>query len=107
MEGMELVSFQLISAAGGAKSMLIEALQLAKKGDFQAARDKIKEADECFVQGHQSHMELLTKQAEGESLPFDLLLVHAEDQMMSVEMTKLLVEELIELYEVRAAEKQS
>lgn len=83
--------------------MLIEALQLAKAGDFAKAQAKIKEAEECFVEGHHAHMELLTKQAEGETMPFDLLLVHAEDQMMSVETAKLLVEELIAVYETRTA----
>ena len=40
-------------------------------------------------------------QGEGEEMPFDLLLVHAEDQMMSAECFKVMAMELIEIYEKR------
>ena len=41
-EEQELQIFQLISAAGTAKSMYIEAIQVAKKGEFDKADELIK-----------------------------------------------------------------
>ena len=35
MEGLELVSFQIIAAAGSARSSYVEALQAAKNGNFE------------------------------------------------------------------------
>jgi len=43
-------------------------------------------------------MDLLSKQAGDEEIPFDLLLVHAEDQMMCAEGFKIVAEELIDIY---------
>ena len=53
------------------------------------------------MEGNDAHQDLLQMQGEGEEMPFDLLLVHAEDQMMSAECFKVMVLELIEIYENR------
>ena len=53
-EDMELVCFQLIANSGAAKSSYMEAVELAKKGDFKAADEKVTEAEECFVQAHKN-----------------------------------------------------
>ena len=49
-QDMELVCFQLIANSGAAKSSYMEAVELAKRGDFKGADEKITEAEECFVQ---------------------------------------------------------
>ena len=48
MEGLELVSFKIISAVGMAKSSYIEAMKAASEGDFELAKAKIKEGEESF-----------------------------------------------------------
>jgi len=98
-ELMEEIDFRIIAAVGTARSIYIEALECAKQGDFETAHAKIAEADEIFVGGHDAHHDLLGLQGEGTELPFDLMLVHAEDQMMSAECFKVMVLELIALYE--------
>lgn len=98
MEEMELVCFQLITAAGSAKSSYIEAIQKAKEGRYEEAADLIAAGDEMTKQGHLPHTDLVQKEAAGENVPMSLLLTHAEDQMMSTEVFKVLAEEMIELY---------
>jgi cellobiose PTS system EIIA component len=61
MEGMELLSFQIISAVGTARSMYIEAIQEAKNGKFDEAEALIAEGSDMFVQGHHAHAELIQK----------------------------------------------
>ena len=99
MVGLEEVSFQIIAAVGTARSMYINAIQAAKAGKFDEAKQMMKEAEECFITGHKAHMEVLTMQANGDVMPFDLLLVHAEDQMMSAETLKIMADEMIQLYQ--------
>ena len=99
MNGLELISFQIISAVGTARSMYIEAIELAKQGKIEEARKMIKEGEEAFVQGHSAHAELIQKEAGGESVQANLLLIHAEDQLMSAEFLKITAEEIIALYE--------
>lgn len=98
MEGLELISFQIIAVAGTARSSYIEALQAAKEGRYDKASEIIKEGDEAFVQAHHIHAELIKKFAAGEDPGANILLIHAEDQVMSAEVFKLLAEELIEVY---------
>lgn len=98
MEGMELICFQLITAAGAAKSNYIEAMQKAKEGFYEEAEKLIAEGDAAIGEGHLSHTDLIQKEASGEDVKMSLLLTHAEDQMMSTEVFKLMAEEVIELY---------
>lgn len=98
MEGIELVCFQLITAAGGAKSNYIEAIQRAKKGQYEEAEELIRQGDELLKQGHQPHTDLIQQEAAGEDVKMSLILTHAEDQMMSTEIFKVMAEEMIELY---------
>ncbi len=52
------VCFQIITYVGTAKSMYINAIQLAKQGEFEQAKDRIKQGEEAFVQGHNAHHSL-------------------------------------------------
>jgi cellobiose PTS system EIIA component len=49
MEPNELISFQIISAVGTARSYYIEAIQVAKTGDFEGASKLMEEGDEFFL----------------------------------------------------------
>jgi PTS system cellobiose-specific IIA component len=98
MEGMELISFQIIAAVGTAKSMYIEAIQAAKRGDFEGADQLIVDGTEAFLEGHKAHAGLIGQEANGEHIQFSLLLMHAEDQLITTETFKLMAVEFIELY---------
>lgn len=98
MEEMELICFQLITAAGGAKSSYIEAIQKAKEGAYEEAEELIRQGDEMMKEGHLPHSDLVQKEAAGEDVKMSLILTHAEDQMMSTEVFKVLAEEMIALY---------
>lgn len=107
MEGIELQCFQIISAVGAARSSFIEAIQAAKKGDFKQARDLIREGETSFIQGHGAHASMIQQEASGNKVETCLLLIHAEDQLMSAESFKIIADELIQSYEriVRLEEK--
>ena len=98
MEGLELIAFQIISAVGTARSCYIEAIQEAKKSNYEAAEKLIAEGDEAFVEGHDAHAGLLQKEASGEGGNINLLILHAEDQLMSAEGFKTIALEFIEVY---------
>lgn len=100
---MEAISFQMITAAGEAKSCFMEALAAAKEGDFDEAEAKIKEGNKSFVQGHHIHADLIQREMEGTPILMTLLLTHMEDQMMAAETVKLMAQEMIELYQKLAA----
>jgi cellobiose PTS system EIIA component len=98
MDGLELACFQIISKAGIAKSSYIEAIKESRNGNFEKAKACIKEGEEAFMQGHNVHAELIKQQTSGKQVIPNLLLLHAEDQLMLVETCRILAEELIETY---------
>ncbi len=100
MEGIELVAFNIIASVGTARSCYIGAIDAAAEGKFDEARQMIKDGQEAFVLGHDAHMGLLTKMANGESVETNLLMLHAEDQLMSAEAFGILAERFIQLYEI-------
>ena len=89
MEGMELICFNIISSVGMAKSSY-EAMRAAAAGNFDEATAKIK--------GHNAHSDLIEQESNGTPVVPSLLLLHAEDQMMSSETIRLMAEENIKLY---------
>lgn len=99
MEGLELACFSIISNVGAAKSMYIQALSLAKEGKYDEAKDMIVEGEAMYVEGHKAHMELVQQEAGGEKVETSLILMHAEDQLISTEVIKMMVLEFIELYQ--------
>lgn len=92
------ISFQIISVAGSARSMYIEAIQAARNGDFKKAEMLLDEGHALFREGHLAHADLIQKEAAGEHTDFNMIFMHAEDQLMSAETIQLLAEELIASY---------
>ena len=81
MNELQMTCFEIISYVGTAKSMYINAVQKAKEGDFDAAEELIKQGDEAYNGGHDVHMGLLKKEANGErNGEAPLILLHAEDR---------------------------
>lgn len=98
MDGIELIAFDIISNVGMAKSLAIEALRDVREGKYDEAEKKMNEVSEYLVKGHHAHTSLIQKEAAGEKVEFSLIIMHAEDQMMSAETIKSLVEEMIEMF---------
>lgn len=98
MIDMEEVCLSIITNVGTARSDFIEAIQLAKAGDIGGAKELMQHGHQCFIKGHERHAELISLEASGTNLNVGLLLIHAEDQLMSAEGFSILAEEFIELY---------
>ena len=49
------VCFQIITYVGTAKSMYIDAIQLARQGEFEQAKDRIKQGEEALSLIHIFH----------------------------------------------------
>lgn len=107
MEGLEFMSFKIISSVGEAKSDFISAIRFARKGDMESARIKMKDGDVNMIAGHKVHAKLLQEESMGKNLQINLLLVHAEDQLMNAETCKVNAEEFLIVYEkMHQLEKQ-
>ncbi len=98
MEGLEIISFQIINYVGTARDKYLEAIAAAKKGNFEKADSLLKEGEQQFVKGHKAHTELIQKDVANGSVVMNLLLTHAQDQLMSAEAFKIIATEFIDVY---------
>ena len=89
---------QIIAYSGVAKSNYVEAVQLAKRLQFEDAYKKINDGDEVLKIAHENHMVLLQREAKEQTPQVSMMVLHAEDQFMSCETVKILALEVIELY---------
>lgn len=99
IDQFEMTCFSIVAQVGSARSCYLEAITCAENGDFEAARKLIDEGNVVFNAGHDAHMKLLQQEAGGEELPFRIILLHAEDQLMSAEGFRILAERFITVYQ--------
>ena len=99
----EMISFGIVASAGQARSMAFEALAEAKKGNFDKADELLKQAEEAGLEAHHAQTQLLAKEASGDHTPVDVLLVHAQDHLMTSMLAQELIREIIELRRELAA----
>ncbi|MFV0380053.1 MAG: PTS lactose/cellobiose transporter subunit IIA [Anaerorhabdus sp.] len=98
-EKMQMASFQMIASIGGAKGCYMEAIELSKDNKFEDAYAKIEEGRKMMAEAHHHHFEFVTEEANGVDLPFSLMLMHAEDQLLTTESIELMATEFVSLYE--------
>lgn len=95
---LEEISFHLILHAGNARSFAMEAIQAAKAGNFDEADEKLAEADKAFVEAHHGQTDLLQQEALGNGTTPSILLIHAQDHLMTSMTVKEMALEMVELY---------
>ena len=98
MDEQEQIVINLIVNAGSARSSAIEAIQYAKAGDMEKANESLQQAKESVNEAHHSQTEMIQAEIRGEKTPLNLLMVHAQDHLMTSILARELIEEMISLY---------
>ena len=95
---IELVAMELVGNAGEARSLAFEALAEAKKGNFEKAEELLNQSKEASLKAHHTQTELICNEADGNKVEIGLLMVHAQDHLMTSILARELISEMIELY---------
>ncbi|BBE76462.1 MULTISPECIES: PTS N,N'-diacetylchitobiose transporter subunit IIA [Enterobacteriaceae] len=91
----------IIINAGQSRSLCYEALQSAKEGNFADADEKMQQAQHFAREAHLVQTQLIeADEGEGKT-KMTLVMVHAQDHLMTSILAKELVTELIEIYRTR------
>ncbi|WP_245249601.1 PTS lactose/cellobiose transporter subunit IIA [Vagococcus allomyrinae] len=96
---VEQVSFELISKAGDAFGYLVQAINYAREGEFEAANKKVSESEKVMNDAHKVQTSMIVKEAQGEKNELSVLLVHAQDTLMNTILMLTLAKEFILLYQ--------
>ncbi|MEL4014447.1 PTS N,N'-diacetylchitobiose transporter subunit IIA [Dryocola clanedunensis] len=98
-QDLEEVVMGLIINSGQARSLAYAALKQAKAGDFEQAKELMGKSRLALNEAHLVQTKLIEgDQGEGKT-KVSLVLVHAQDHLMTSMLARELVTELIELHE--------
>ncbi|HAX73593.1 MAG TPA: PTS lactose/cellobiose transporter subunit IIA [Firmicutes bacterium] len=92
------ISFNIIATAGDAKNLAMEAIRESKQGNVDAAKDLLQQSRQGLVNAHKFQTQLITAEASGEKTAMSVILVHAQDHLMTSMTFQQLAEEIVELY---------
>jgi PTS system cellobiose-specific IIA component len=95
----EEIVCQIIVNGGNARSLAMEAVAEAKKGDFEGARDSLSKVEDELANAHKIQTELIQNEAAGVKSEVSLLMVHAQDHLMNAITVKDMSKEIVDIYE--------
>lgn len=93
------VAFTIILHSGSARSLVHEGLGLMREGKFKEADGKLNEGEEELVQAHQAQTDLLHKFSNGMTIEIQIIMVHAQDHLMTTMTLLEIAKEMKYLYE--------
>lgn len=96
---IETIAMELVGNAGESRSLAFEALAQAKKGDFNKAKELLENSKQASLKAHNIQTELICQEADGNKIEIGLLMVHAQDHLMTSILARELITEMISLYE--------
>ena len=71
---------------------------IARNGEFDEADELIKKGESELTNAHNAQTELLAKEAQGKDIEYSIMLVHAQDHLMTTIMYERVAKEFITLY---------
>lgn len=95
---LELTMIEIVALSGDARTKLLGAVKEAKAGDLPDAQVLVGEAQGLLNEAHDAQTSLLTAEARGELTTPTVLLVHAQDHLMSAMLLRDVVDALIDIY---------
>ncbi|MEA9390241.1 PTS lactose/cellobiose transporter subunit IIA [Acerihabitans sp. TG2] len=94
----EATIMELIINAGESKSCAMQALACAKKGEWDKIDSLLEQSSEAAKQAHKVQTEFIGMDEGSGKLAINLIMVHAQDHIMTAMLARELIEELIDIH---------
>ena len=98
----DAIVMNLVVNSGEARSIAMEAIELARQDQFEEATAKIAQARETINAAHNFQTELVQKEINNDPVPMSLLMCHGQDHLMTAMVVIDLAEKFIEVYQKMA-----
>lgn len=95
---LELEIMEIITNAGESKSEAMIALQHAKRGEWDECDGALTRSREAASRAHAVQTKLIGMDEGEGKIPVTLVMVHAQDHLMTSMLANELVKEMIEVY---------
>jgi PTS system cellobiose-specific IIA component len=99
------IAMTLIAYSGEARTYAFQALKSARENDLVNAKALMKLAEQSSTKAHQAQTNLLVSEANGEAISLNVLLIHAQDHLMTSMLALELIQEMILLHESKENKK--
>lgn len=97
---MEQEIFEIISHGGDARGFAYDALKAAKGAEMETAAELLGKAQEELDLAHNTQTKLIQAELNGQDLKMSLLMIHAQDQLMTAIAEKNLIEQMVDMLKI-------
>lgn len=101
----EAVVMEIIVNAGEARSLCYESLAKARAGEWEPADQMLAQAQSCINKAHLVQTQLIEADMGEGKVPMTLVMVHAQDHLMTTILAHELVKEMVHLYKSRESKE--
>lgn len=98
-EEIQVAAFEIILNSGNARTTIHKSFAAMRKSDFSHADQLLTEANEENLQAHKSQTALLKDYAGGKKIEMEIIMVHAQDHLMTTMTLLEVAQEMKYLYE--------
>lgn len=97
-DDLQVIAFEIILHSGDARSMVHEGFALMREGKFDEAEAKMENANAELLEAHKSQTSLLQSYANGEEVVMEVIMVHAQDHLMTTMTLREMALEFLAMY---------
>ncbi|AEB82088.1 PTS cellobiose transporter subunit IIA [Streptococcus suis] len=97
-EELQMAAFGIILSSGNARSVIHEAFAAMREGDYDKAEELLEAANADMLEAHHSQTGLLQEYASGTEVKVEIIMVHAQDHLMTTMTLREVALEMLALY---------
>ncbi|WP_373760427.1 PTS cellobiose transporter subunit IIA [Streptococcus ferus] len=97
-EELQIAAFEIILNSGNARTIVHEAFAEMRSGNYDVAAQKLEDANNELLLAHKAQTDLLQEYASGTEIKIEIIMVHAQDHLMTTMTLREVALEMLELY---------
>ncbi|SEO56605.1 PTS system, cellobiose-specific IIA component [Amphibacillus marinus] len=94
----EQAIFEIIANAGDARDLTYQALDQVAEGNIEKAFELVEQAEKTMDQAHNAQTKLIQQEIQGEKVDGSLLMVHAQDHLMTAISEHQMVKRMLPIF---------
>ena len=103
-EELQVAAFEIILHSGSSRTTVHEAFADMREGHYDEAAEKLEAANAELLEAHHAQTNLLQEYASGTEIKIEIIMVHAQDHLMTSLTFIDLAKEVVDVYERLANE---
>lgn len=95
---LQMAAFEIILNSGNSRTTVHEAFAAMREGNYDKATELLEAANEELLLAHKAQTKLLQEYAGGTEIKIEIIMVHAQDHLMTTMTLREVALEMLELY---------